>query len=157
MWSPLGMEPAPENPDEYMLRNLEFTSILKPVAWKLVQWNCQNAFNYINVFRAGGSLFHGLTDLLFIGDSADSCSSHQKEVIKKFKIQTILAKESSEVVLTYLTKNLTMSYEPLLNDLDKFEKFGIDLSIVYGNKTDFLNTDFDQSGEPVSDRLFARG
>ena len=157
LWSPLGMEPAPENPDEYMLQKLESLSIFRPVAMKLVQWNCQNVFNYIDFFRLGGSLFHGLTSSLTVGDAIDSYGSCQKEVFKKFKNQTLLAKESSEVVLTYLTKYYVMPHEPLLNDLDKFEKFGIDLSIVYGNKTDFLNTDFEQSGEPISDRLFARG
>ena len=84
-------------------------------------------------------------------------SDNEEAPYRYYKMQTILAKESSEVVISYLMQNYIMPYEPIMDDLDTFKNLGIEVQFVYGNDNDFLHTDFDNSGKKVSEKLLDLG
>ena len=54
LWSPLGVEPTPENPKQFFYNNTKVWSIFKPIVWLAFSSSAKWHFNHVNIFRVGG-------------------------------------------------------------------------------------------------------
>ena len=69
----------------------------------------------------------------------------------------MLAKESSEVAITYMTNFYIMPYEDIISDMKFYEDNNIKVQFTFGDKKDFLQTDFEKTGTLLSQRLSEMG
>ena len=155
--SPLGVESAPDNPKQYILERVPVWSFVKPMLWKIFKTSSENQFNYLDFIRLGGRALFGLASLFIFNRIIRPLNRRETNAYINLKTQLVMASESTEVVITYLMENYIMPYEPILHDLDTLKKLGIEVSFSYGNDRDFLQTDFDQSGVRISDKLKEMG
>lgn len=81
----------------------------------------------------------------------------EKRVYLKYRLQCVMAKESSETTISYLMDYFILPYKPIIKDIDKFKEHNIDISFVYGNNNDFLQTDFEMCGQKIADKLKTMG
>eukprot|EP00343_Euplotes_focardii_P001657 CAMPEP_0205802438 /NCGR_PEP_ID=MMETSP0205-20121125/4737_1 /ASSEMBLY_ACC=CAM_ASM_000278 /TAXON_ID=36767 /ORGANISM="Euplotes focardii, Strain TN1" /LENGTH=88 /DNA_ID=CAMNT_0053068807 /DNA_START=976 /DNA_END=1239 /DNA_ORIENTATION=- len=61
-----------------------------------------------------------------------------------------MAGESSENAITYFMDYHVIPYKPILDDMDTFKEYGIDVSFAYGDD-DWLDTEFE--GTKISQEL----
>ena len=66
-------------------------------------------------------------------------SKEELNVATKFFHQIALTKDSGELAITHLMDVFIVPIYPILNDMDKFKSFGVDVSFAYGDN-DWLDT-----------------